>query len=130
MEGKEEWLPIKDFENYEISSLGQVHNTKTGRMLKLTTKGGYMFTGLSSNSKGKTLPIHRLVALAFIENPDTVSDLNLLSGYVWKYEGAEESMEFEEFFVGLLEDKFSPQNIIARVQKMVKWQIAKGNESV
>ena len=70
MEGKEERRPIKDFENYEISSLGQVHNTKTGRMLKLTTKGGYMFTGLSEKCKGKTISVHRLVALAFIENPE------------------------------------------------------------
>jgi hypothetical protein len=76
MEGKEEWLPIKDFENYEISSLGRVHNTKTGRMLKLTAKGGYMFVGLSVNSEGKTLAIHRLVALAFIENPENKPQVN------------------------------------------------------
>jgi len=76
MEGKEEWLPIKDFENYEISSLGQVRNTNTGRILKLTTKGGYIFTGLWSNSKVKTIAVHRLVALAFIENPENKPQVN------------------------------------------------------
>ena len=76
MEGKEEWLPIKHFDNYKISSLGRVCNINTGRMLKLTTKGGYMFTGLSANSEGKTFPIHRLVALAFIENPENKPQVN------------------------------------------------------
>jgi hypothetical protein len=76
MEGKEVWLPIKDFENYKISSLGRVQNINTGRMLKLTTKGGYMFVGLSANCEGKTFPIHRLVALAFIENLENKPQVN------------------------------------------------------
>jgi hypothetical protein len=76
MEGKEEWLQIKDFENYEISSLGKVRNTKTGRILKLTKKGGYMIAGLSANSKGKSIPVHRLVALTFIENPENKPQVN------------------------------------------------------
>ena len=76
MEGKEECRPIKDFENYEISSLGKVKNTKTGRILKLTTRGGYVFTGLSQNHNEKSLPVHRLVALAFIENPENKPQVN------------------------------------------------------
>jgi hypothetical protein len=72
----EVWLQIKDFENYEISSLGRVRNTKTSRMLKLTKKGGYIYAGLSANSKGKSIPVHRLVALAFIENPENKPQVN------------------------------------------------------
>ena len=72
----EVWVQIKDFENYEISSLGRVYNTKTDRILKLTKKGGYIFTGLSANGKGKTISVHRLVALAFIENPENKPQVN------------------------------------------------------
>lgn len=35
MEENEEWLKIEDFENYEVSNLGKVRNTKTGRILKI-----------------------------------------------------------------------------------------------
>jgi hypothetical protein len=80
--------------------------------------------------KEKSKHLVPLIKKAFNENPDSISDLNLLSGYIWRYEGATNDMDFEEFYVGLLENRFSPQNIIARVQKMVKWQIAKGNESI
>lgn len=75
--------------------------------------------------KDKTKHLKPLIKKAFKENPDTISNLTLLSGYVWKYEGADSDMPFEEFYVGLLENRFSPQNIIARVQRFVKWEIAK-----
>jgi hypothetical protein len=76
MDVKEEWILIDNYDNYEVSTLGNVRNSKTGRILKLTCKGGYLFTGLCQNSNSKTLPVHRLVALAFIDNPENKPQVN------------------------------------------------------
>ena len=63
------WKDIADFENYEVSSFGNVRNKKTERILKCGLNGAnYMFTNLSN--KGRNKSIHRLVACAFIENPN------------------------------------------------------------
>jgi hypothetical protein len=35
----EEWKQINNYENYEVSNLGNVRNSKTGRVLKLLAKG-------------------------------------------------------------------------------------------
>ena len=59
----EEWRPVQI--NYiEVSSLGRIRNSKTGTIYKPRFKiEGYEMVELR-------LPIHRLVAEAFIPNPD------------------------------------------------------------
>jgi hypothetical protein len=76
MEGIEEWMQIKDYENYEVSSLGQVRNKKTNRILKSSSKGGYLSVGLTNEINKKSFAVHRLVALAFIENPENKPTVN------------------------------------------------------
>lgn len=80
-----EWKSIEGFEGYEVSPLGQVRSlTKyttdnpvsnfngrkiEGRVLKPIRQGtGYMSVWM----KGKTVSIHRIVATAFIPNPDNL----------------------------------------------------------
>jgi hypothetical protein len=71
-----------------------------------------------------------LIKKAFSENLETTNNLDLLSGYIWKYEGVDETMTFEDFFVGLLDGRFSNQKTIAKIQKRVKWEISKQNEQL
>jgi hypothetical protein len=63
----EEYRVIDGYENYEVSDLGNVRNKKNGRILKGGyDDGGYRFVSLNK----KQLKVHRLVALAFIDNPE------------------------------------------------------------
>ena len=72
----EEWRIIKDFPNYSVSNFGNVKNNKTNRIMKLNVKGGYYHISLNNDNCKKTLKVHRLVALAFIENPENKPEVN------------------------------------------------------
>lgn len=67
----EEWKQTK-YERYEVSNLGRVRNRDTGQVLKATVPYNHdrdcaMYP--SVNIHGRVIPVHRLVAEAFIPNP-------------------------------------------------------------
>ena len=76
----EEWRDIEGYEwLYQISSFGRVKSLrgKVERILKLgTTKKGYKSVGLQVNGNHKTRVVHRLVAKAFIPNPNSYPCVN------------------------------------------------------
>lgn len=72
----EEWRIITDFPNYSVSNFGNVKNNKTNRIMKLNVKGGYYHISLNNNMDKKTFKVHRLVALAFIENTHNKPEVN------------------------------------------------------
>ena len=65
----EQWMPVREFPNYMVSSSGRVMNIKTFRVLKPATNSyGYLFVVLYSNAEVLLKTIHRLLAEAFILN--------------------------------------------------------------
>ena len=66
---------------YEVSNLGRIRNFKTHRILKLgEDKCGYLHASLSKDGKSKTLKVHRLVAIMFLNNDKNFSQVNHKDG--------------------------------------------------
>ena len=73
------WKDKKDYEgHYQVSNLGRVKSIKFGKeiILKQKIRGGYYSVGLSKNGIVKTYYVHRLVAEAFIDNPNNYKEVN------------------------------------------------------
>jgi len=84
---EEEWRAIAGYEGYyEVSNLGRVKSLKRQGKEKDTirkpvlTAYGYLEISLSLNSVHKIYKVHRLVAFAFIENPDNKDLVNHIDG--------------------------------------------------
>lgn len=75
---EEIWALIDDYDNYQVSNMGNVMNTNTGKTLKgQSNSRGYLFVSLyDKNHKCKQIMIHRLVAKAFIPNPYNLPQVN------------------------------------------------------
>ena len=77
MSAKEIWLTIKHNDNYEVSNLGNVRSKKRNINLKpFTTSNNYLKVKLSKNNKQIDYFVHRLVAQAFIPNPNNLPQVN------------------------------------------------------
>ena len=78
----EEWRDIEGYEGlYQISNLGRVKSfprpTTPGGILKINKrKDGYCSVMLCKNGKTKRFSVHRLVAQAFIPNPNNLPIIN------------------------------------------------------
>ena len=86
----ETWKDIKDYEGlYRVSDLGRVRSVdriekcstftrkRKGVILKqMINRGGYCQVNLTKDGIGHTKEVHRLVASAFIPNPNNLPQVN------------------------------------------------------
>lgn len=78
---QEIWKDVKGYEGkYQISNFGNVkslnyNNMKKEKLLSFW-KSKYLYVNLYKNNKGKSFQVHRLVAEAFIPNPDNLPEVN------------------------------------------------------
>ena len=83
MEMKEVWKPVPGYEGlYEVSNYGRVKSLCAGRWRKemirrlVADKDGYMTVCLKKDGTVKNLKVHRMVAFAFIPNPQQFPEIN------------------------------------------------------
>lgn len=100
------WKPVKGYEGlYEVSTTGRIrsiertvpHSKSGTRRFPASEKmptdvHGYLYCYLYKNGKGRRFAVHRLVAEAFIPNPDKKPEVNHLDGN--KYNNCVENLEW------------------------------------
>jgi hypothetical protein len=74
------WRECERHPGYEVSSYGNVRNIQSGTIRYLEPHKGYLRFVREKNSKKFRDTVHRLVALAFIPNPDNHPQINHIDG--------------------------------------------------
>ena len=90
---EEIWKDIKDYEGlYQVSNYGRIKSLKRiikmgnhsclkqEKILALNERGKYLAVKLQKEKHKKNYPVHRLVAMAFIQNPNNLPVINHIDG--------------------------------------------------
>lgn len=99
-ENSETYLPIiinKQNTMYEVSNLGNIKNSNTQNILhhSITKKGYHLVKLYFGGGLHSSHSVHRLVALAFIENPENKPTVNHINGI--KSNNAVSNLEWATF---------------------------------
>lgn len=89
---KEKWKPVKGYEDlYEVSTFGNVRKIDGTLVYQEEHNKGYLRADLFKDGKRKHFKVHRLVAEAFIPNPENKPqinhrDFNVKNNRMWNLE--------------------------------------------
>lgn len=68
---------VVGFPTYRVSEDGVIHNDETGHVLsQWINSGGYPYVTLVKDKKAYSMAVHRVIAKAFIPNPDNLPEVN------------------------------------------------------
>ena len=73
------WKDLEDYPNYQVSNMGRVKSLKFSKekiMKSSKNNNGYFVVSLCKEGKIKNYLVHRLVAQAFLPNPDSLPEVN------------------------------------------------------
>lgn len=73
-------LGMIGYKDYGVNTKGEVISFRSNKKLRSKIDKGYERVTLSKNNKRKLFPVHRLVAIAFIPNPENKPCINHKNG--------------------------------------------------
>ena len=112
---------MERLENYEISNLGNIRNSKNKRLLKIyNRKEGYSSIYLC----GKTYTVHRLVGITFLPNIDNKPTINHIDKN--KHNNKLENLEWATYS----EQKFHSINTINNANNRKIWKLNIDNQKI
>ena len=141
------WKPIEGYDNYMVSNLGNVKSIdkytkgrnnskifKKGKLLKLTPNPkGYVVVQLWDKQKCFQTGVHRLVAEAFIPNPDNLpqvnhKDENKTNNCVENLEWC--TAEYNTNYGTCIKRRSEKQKNVPRINQYKKVNVYKNNELI
>lgn len=125
----EEWRPVVGYEGeYEVSDWGRVRSLKHKRkriLYQYPSTAIYYLVALSKNGKVRRYGVHRLVAEAWIPNPQNKPQVDHINGcrtdnYVWNLRWATQSENlrnpatYHKFFKPLSDETKNKLSLLAK----------------